>query len=114
MLNKDLLPAISKYTKALADTIVVKKGLNAEILYENSQLIDVTKGLTEAYSLKLELEKVLESKPTSSVEEISMYYKEKVLPLMDEIRTIIDGIEAKVDKSFWPYPSYGDLLFGVR
>ena len=114
MLNKDLLPAISKYTKYLADTITVKKGLNAEILYENSQLIEITKGLTEAYSLKLELEKVLSKKPTKSVEEISMYYKDKVLPLMDEIRTIIDGIEAKVDKSFWPYPSYGDLLFGVR
>ncbi|MCR5462444.1 MAG: glutamine synthetase III [bacterium] len=114
MLNKDLLPAISKYTKYLAEAITVKKGLNAEILYENSQLIDITKGLTEAYSLKLELEKVLSNKPTTSVEEISIYYKDKVLPLMDEIRTIIDGIEAKVDKSFWPYPSYGDLLFGVR
>ena len=114
MLNKDLLPAISKYTKYLADAITVKKGLNAEILYENSQLIEITKGLTEAYSLKLELEKVLSKKPNKSVEEISMYYKDKVLPLMDEIRTIIDGIEAKVDKSFWPYPSYGDLLFGVR
>ena len=114
MLNKDLLPAISKYTKYLADAITVKKGLNAEILYENSQLIDITKGLTEAYTLKLKLEKVLSNKPTTSVEEISIYYKDKVLPLMDEIRTIIDGIESKVDKSFWPYPSYGDLLFGVR
>ena len=114
MINKDLLPAISKYTKSLADTITVKQGLDAEILYEKSQLIDVTNGLTKAYTLKLELEKVLDNKPTSSVEEISLYYKEKVLPLMDEIRTIIDGIEAKVDKSYWPYPSYGDLLFGVR
>jgi len=114
MINKDLLPAISKYTKSLADTITVKQGLDAEILYEKSQLIDVTNGLTKAYTLKLELEKVLEDKPTTSVEEISLYYKEKVLPLMEEIRTIIDGIEVKVDKSYWPYPSYGDLLFGVR
>ena len=114
MINKDLLPAISKYTKSLADTITVKQGLDAEILYEKSQLIDVTNGLTKAYTLKLELEKVLEDKPTTSVEEISLYYKEKVLPLMKEIRTIIDGIEVKVDKSYWPYPSYGDLLFGVR
>ena len=114
MVNKDLLPAISKYTKSLADTITVKQGLNAEILYEQSQLTDVTNGLTKAYTLKLELEKVLAKKPTDSVEEISLYYKEKVLPLMDEIRTAIDEIEAKVDKSYWPYPSYGDLLFGVR
>ena len=114
MVNKDLLPAISKYTKYLADAVSAKQALNADVLYESSQLKEVSNGLSKAYFLKLELEKALEAKPTSSVEEISLYYKEKILPLMEEIRTIIDGIEAKVDKSFWPYPSYGDLLFGVR
>ncbi len=114
MVNKDLLPAISKYTKYLADAVSAKQALNVDVLYESSQLKEISNGLSKAYFLKLELEKALDEKPTSSVEEISLYYKEKILPLMEEIRTIIDGIEAKVDKSFWPYPSYGDLLFGVR
>ena len=114
MVNKDLLPAISKYTKYLADAVSVKQALNVDVLYESSQLKEVSNGLSKAYYLKQELEKALDSKPTSSVEEISLYYKEKILPLMEEIRTVIDGIEAKVDKTFWPYPSYGDLLFGVR
>jgi glutamine synthetase len=114
MVNKDLLPAISKYTKSLADTVAIKKSLSANVDYESAQLADISNGLAKAYSLKLDLEKALDAKPTTSVEEISLYYKEKILPLMEEIRCVIDGIEAKVDKSFWPYPSYGDLLFGVR
>ena len=114
MVNKDLLPAISKYTKYLADAVSVKQALSANVDYESAQLKEISNSLAKAYSLKLDLEKALEKKPTTSVEEISLYYKEKILPLMEEIRTIIDGIEAKVDKSFWPYPSYGDLLFGVR
>jgi len=114
MVNKDLLPAISKYTKSLADTVAIKKSLSANVDYESSQLAEISNGLAKAYSLKLDLEKALDAKPTTSVEEISLYYKEKILPLMEEIRCVIDGIEAKVDKSFWPYPSYGDLLFGVR
>ncbi len=114
MVNKDLLPAISKYTKSLADTVAIKKSLSANVDYESAQLAEISNGLAKAYSLKLDLEKALDAKPTTSVEEISLYYKEKILPLMEEIRCVIDGIEAKVDKSFWPYPSYGDLLFGVR
>ena len=43
-----------------------------------------------------------------------MYLKEKVLPKMEDLRTLVDSIEGDVDQNAWPVPSYGQLLFGVR
>ena len=43
-----------------------------------------------------------------------MYYMEKVLPLMEEARDIIDSIEVDMDRKDWPVPSYGDLLYSVK
>ncbi len=42
------------------------------------------------------------------------YYKEMVLPSMQELRAVADELEGLVAKEFWPYPTYGELLFSVR
>ena len=39
---------------------------------------------------------------------------EKVLPKMADLREAVDSLESYVDASYWPVPSYGDLLFGVK
>ena len=48
------------------------------------------------------------------LEEKSMAYMEKVLPKMADLREAVDSLESYVDASYWPVPSYGDLLFGVK
>ncbi len=115
MVNKDYLPAISRYTKKLADTIVVKKSLGVDTSFETDILTKLSSGLTEAYTTKQKLEDtLLSAKKITACSELSMYYREKVLPLMEELRMIIDGAENDVDAKEWPVPSYGDLLFGIR
>lgn len=42
-----------------------------------------------------------------------MYYKDYVLTAMQELRAVADEIETLVGANYWPYPTYGDLLFGV-
>ncbi len=115
MLNKDYLPAISKYTRELAKTIQLKKELNIDDYYELSVFENINKKLNEAYAVKLTLENaVSKAKDITDYTKLSMYYKTDVLPLMEKARAIIDSIEPLVDSKAWPVPTYGDLLFGVR
>ena len=41
------------------------------------------------------------------------YFRDEVKTAMDELRAPADKLEMIVDKEFWPFPSYGDLLFEV-
>ena len=43
-----------------------------------------------------------------------MYYKDGVFAAMQELRAVADEIETNTAKKFWPYPTYGDLLFSVQ
>ena len=115
MLNKDYLPTISKYTKNLAETVSLKKSLGVNDSYELDILNKISQELSKAYDVKKNLEKTLASaKDIQDCTELSMYYREKVLPLMEDVRSIIDGIELDVDSKDWPVPSYGDLLYSVK
>jgi len=115
MLNKDYLPAISDYTKKLAESLSIKKSFGVNTTYELELLIKISNGLQNAYDTKINLEKVLEhTKDIEDCTELSMYYREKVLPLMEEARDIIDSIEVDMDRKYWPVPSYGDLLYSVK
>ena len=115
MLNKDYLPAISKYTKELADTIAAKEKVSVNSCYEKEILDKVNTGLNDAYATKLSLEKeVTSAAAITDFEKRSMYLKTNVLPLMEKVRDIIDSIEVLVDAKAWPVPTYGDLLYKVR
>lgn len=115
MASKDILPAISKYSKELADTISAKKVLGVDYSYEFDILTKLSDGLKKAYEIKLTLEASLaKAKEISAIEKLSMFYKEEILTKMEALRDVIDGLEGLVDKKAWPYPSYGDLLYSVK
>ena len=40
--------------------------------------------------------------------------RDRVLPQMDRLRRACDEAESITAKTYWPFPTYGDLLFGVR
>ena len=115
MTNKYYLPAISKYSSKLAKIITEKANLKIEATYEREVLAKISAGLNKAYSIKTEIEKALEKKDElSSCEDISMFLKNNVLPKMEDLRIVIDDLEKIISKDAWPFPSYGELLFGVR
>ena len=43
-----------------------------------------------------------------------MYLKTNVLAKMEEIRDAVDKIEPIVSKEYWPFISYGDILYSVK
>ena len=114
MINKDILPAVSKYSSELAMGIKAKADLRMDVTYEKETLEFITNYTRLAYEKKLDLESTLRKK--DSFDEIgkkSMFYKDEVLPKMEELRDIVDALEQKIDGKAWPYPSYGKLFFGI-
>ncbi len=113
MTLKGYLPTISKYTYSLTKNIEMKKNLAIDTTYEEAELNVLSNGLRDAFVEVTSLKGALTHIP-SKIEEASLYYRNKVLPKMESLRNIIDSLEEHVDKEVWPYPTYGDLLFGVR
>ncbi len=115
MASKDILPAISKYTKTLADTVTVKKELGVDYSYEFDILSKLSLGLKKAYEIKTDLEFALDkTSEISDISKLSMYYKEEILTRMEALRDVVDSLEGLVDKNAWPFPTYGDLLYSVK
>ncbi|HPU18126.1 MAG TPA: hypothetical protein PLZ27_05610, partial [Bacillota bacterium] len=62
-----------------------------------------------------ELENILiKVKESSNISELSCAFRDEVLPAMQALRIAADEAESVTAEKFWPYPTYGDLLFSVR
>ena len=116
MAKKDILPAVSKYSHELSDTVIAKAACgDIDAGYEKELLAKVSKLNTAAYKKTEKLEQaVLKSKEISETQELSMYYKDAVFAAMSELRITVDELETMVPADIWPYPSYGDMLFSVK
>ena len=112
--SKQIIPAVIKYTKSLADTVnsVTAAGAEAsvqsELLAETSGLLSDTK---VALQKLIDLDKKSEEIPEGT--ELAHYFHEEIVPAMAELRAPVDALEMIVDKEMWPMPSYGDLMFEV-
>lgn len=115
MAKKDILPAVSKYSRTLADTIVVKKSLGLNTAYEDDSVKEISSLLANAYEATKKLEVAANNaKDIEDSSSCATYYHKTVLSAMEELRSYVDKLEEIVDSTYWPYPSYGELLFGVR
>ena len=114
MASKQIVPAIIKYTKDLADTVVAVKeagadaSVQAELLTEVSGLLAETKKALEALKVVTDQAAAMEEG-----EDQARFYHFDVVPAMEALRTPVDTLEMIVDKEAWPMPSYGDLIFEV-
>ncbi len=117
MAKKDILPSVSAYVRELTDTALAKKSLSASISTKVEE--DLVNGLSQkllCFANKIEeLENALigvadyESDPQKCAE----YYCNTVFAKMQELRAIGDEMETETASDYWPYPTYGDLLFSV-
>ena len=114
MASKQIIPAIIKYTKELADTVVAVKeagadaSVQAELLTEVSGLLAESKKALEALKVVTDQAAAMEEG-----EDQARFYYFDVVPAMEALRTPVDTLEMIVDKEAWPMPSYGDLIFEV-
>ena len=54
-----------------------------------------------------------EAENVKTAEDAALYYKNYVLPLMNKVRYFADELDKIVDKKYWPFPTYGDLLLRI-
>lgn len=117
MAKKDLLPAMSEYVTELACAIKERKSVAPEtdVTYERETLEELSRLVAATYGSVRKLEKDLsETKKIASDEERADYYKSTIISDMDGLRESVDAAETITPTKYWPYPGYGELLFGVR
>ena len=120
MARRDILPAVLAFQKSLCDgalakaavskamSCTVEKGLLEEVstltaaLYQRIQALEEAVRGADAYNYE------------QDIEDCGRYHRERILTAMEALRTVADTLETLVGRSYWPYPTYGELLFGVN
>ncbi len=115
MVNRDILPAISAFTKRLADTAAAKKAVaNVESCYETSRLAELSALESAILNAVDVLDESLTAAEESDMQKEAEYYHDSVFVNMQSLRAVVDRAETLTPSDVWPFPSYGELLFGVR
>ncbi len=115
MARKDILPAVSRYGAILASAVEAKEKIGADAAYERQNAAEISSLTGEMYRCVVDLEKKMEA--LSWVEDstaASLFCRDQILPAMAELRRIGDSLESLTAAEYWPFPTYGELLFGVR
>ena len=114
--TKQIVPAVIRYTTVLADSInSVKMACpDAPVSVQLSLLKETSKNLEDAKVAMVKLQQVIDTAYAMKRGEAqARYYRDEVNAAMEALREPVDRLEMMVDKSMWPMPSYGDLIFEV-
>ncbi|MBQ2776578.1 MAG: glutamine synthetase III [Peptococcaceae bacterium] len=117
MSQKDIIPAVNAYMRELSMTVTSMKAampglgcasqedLLQKIAKRAENLYQATDALRVAVMNTVQHEE--------NIEDRAQYYKNNVLPAMQQLRTVADELEMLVAEEYWPFPTYGDLLFKI-
>ena len=114
MANKQIIPAVVRYTNSLADTVIKLQTAGADTTVPCELLKEITEKLTEmkrATEALTAAEKEASSMPQGK--EQAFFYHDRVVTAMTTLRKPADELEKLVDKDYWPFPTYADLMFEV-
>ncbi|GAE87030.1 glutamine synthetase III [Acetivibrio straminisolvens] len=116
MTKRGIIPAIVDYLKDLTEVAKNKKAISSEFNCKlEESLISTVSDLAGCLYKNIEKldNSILEAKNQSDVLSIAKYYREVVFINMQELRSVIDNLETKIGKKYWPFPTYGELLYSV-
>ncbi len=116
MAKKDIAPAVMAFVKELAETVALKQSVSSTLSnYAEVRLLESLSGKLEQF-VKATGELELAVKAAADYEDnlsLAKYYRETVFELMNNLRSLGDSMEKETSAQYWPYPSYGKILFGV-
>ena len=117
MARKEILPAVEAYLGDLSGTVAAKTaavpGLACK--YEKDQISKLSKLADEISDAASSLDTTLiRLKAIPDVTDAAYVIRDVVLQKMAELRVVCDEAESITADKYWPFPTYGDLLFGVR
>ena len=110
MAMHQILPAALHYTRDLTKSIIDKKAIGITCKAEQALVERLSAACDSLYEKTQNLSAKLTAIPTQT-EEAANYMSSTILPTMESLRVDADLLEQLTDKSYWPYPTYSDLLF---
>lgn len=113
MASKEILPAVIGYTTELANSVATIEGIGMDASVQRNELAKVTELLKE---FRAALDKLIAdqaNKDKATNKETAQFFHDVICEDMKALRTPADKLELLVDEDFWPFPTYGDLLFEV-
>ena len=117
MAKRDILPAISAYVKDLCDAALAKRSFiaTADCTFEE-KIVDKLSRLTTCIVEKIDTldSALIGVKSVTDILDEAVYYKDHVFAAMNELRAVVDESEVMTSSKYWPYPTYGELLFSVK
>ena len=113
MVQHHLLGAASSYADKLCQTIAHKKAAGVSCRTESALAAAVSTLCDSLMDRMLDLKTALQNEPVCTQENLVTYYHDTILAKMNAVRELIDQLEQLVDKDYWPYPNYTELLFSV-
>ncbi len=105
-----ILPAAAAYTKSLCDGVLAKSALGASHRAESDLIKRLSKATDSLYEHCIQLQADLENIPQEPEAGVC-HYRDVIVTGMEKLRQQADILEQLTDKSYWPYPTYSDLLF---
>ena len=112
MVRRDILPAISEFTAKLSEAAVSKRQLNIGCAYEINVAGKLSALCGEIAEMAEDLELKLASIPrTDTLQNRALYYRSNIFTAIEQLRSKVDSAELIMGTKYWPYPSYGDMLF---
>lgn len=112
--GKQIIPAVISYSTELANSVLAVSNAGADASAQKELLNDVSALLKDMKSALANLIDVTaKAGDITDAGEQAKFYRDEVKTAMTQLRTPADKLEMMVDKKFWPFPSYGDLMFEV-
>ena len=117
MARQDIIPAVCEYIKLLSDETAAKKLVCASVncSMEENLISTLSDKLSALFENLEELDKEVHTAHNmSDAQKAAEYYHDTVLARMEKVRGIADYMEVYTAKEYWPFPTYGDLLFSIQ
>ena len=115
MARKEILPAILRYLSDLSASLnEQKKAVPVLPCRVETKLLTRLSALADGIDDAIEsLEETVSARAEADMTEQAFYIRDSVLKEMAALRALCDETETLTAADYWPFPTYGDLLFRV-
>ncbi|MGI6337464.1 MAG: glutamine synthetase III [Eubacteriales bacterium] len=115
MVKRAILPASLTYQNTVAQLLERKTALKLPVGLETRELLNLGT-LTESLVNNLDTltGDLAASQEGSTAAERARFYRDHIRTDMEQLRAVVDELEARIPAEIWPYPDYGELLYSVR
>ena len=115
MTLRDIIPAVSSYVGKLSERVNAKLAVSKSISVsaERDIIEKLSDLLTSTYDACGALERAEKTAASKTDEDAAFYYVSSVIPKMDNLRRCVDAMEVLTERSEWPMPTYGDIIFKI-